>query len=459
MSPRKKRTPKRKRAESNNKVDDSDEKVVDQGKEEDKPKMVKRKKNPKAKKIGTRPKHRRLAKPTQACQRSSNILRLNVGGREYVTSKSTVQQIPESMLATMFSSPVSSAMLDGAYFIDRDPDLFAYVLEHLRTGTVELPTAVDILRRLAQEADFFMLPTLQYDIRCRLSEVRLEVKLYEAPFNCTSEQCNCGDGSFAHLDAFDEDEIEAMNANCLDELTHPSVECVPHFGAPFATAHVNLQTKVPRSLGEAKIVIEMGSRASPTMDDILQLGGDELRFAEAFGCCGCDGAYRPDGTFNNRTKFKSTKGAIIYFDQGQWRANKEDKTDAFVFFVDSSAMTPPSGKWTSDRGGFCLVQGEDYPRPEETSMKEALRAIRSALCAGSFGLFDIDKHLLEPVADILEDFVQDRETTSRTVCKKVGAYNVGDAYYKKDQRRHFRTCIKLEFAVQNASQCKRRRVE
>ena len=36
----------------------------------------------------------------------------------------------------------SSETLNGAYFIDRDGDLVAYVLEYLRTGAVEFPDSI-----------------------------------------------------------------------------------------------------------------------------------------------------------------------------------------------------------------------------------------------------------------------------------------------------------------------------
>ena len=108
--------------------------------------------------------HKRLARHTILC----GIVRLNIGGREYVTSKSTLQMDPEGMLATMISGRVPSAKINDAYFIDRDPDLFCYVLEFLRTGHVELPNSEGSWRRLEREADFFMLPSLQQLIRSKL---------------------------------------------------------------------------------------------------------------------------------------------------------------------------------------------------------------------------------------------------------------------------------------------------
>ena len=36
--------------------------------------------------------------------------------------------------------------------------MFSYVLEFLRTDTVELPNSIEVLGRLQKEADFCMLP-------------------------------------------------------------------------------------------------------------------------------------------------------------------------------------------------------------------------------------------------------------------------------------------------------------
>merc|ERR1711879_5795 len=131
---------------------------------------------------------------------------------------------------------------------------------------------------------------------------------------------------------------------------------------------------------------------------------------------------------------------------------------AFVFYTDSAMTTPPSGKWASDRGGACHVEGAGYPRPEKTSMMEALQAIRGAMFKGKICPQDLDK-ITDKVAYVLKDFVEEPEARVRVLYKKVNSYNVGDAYWKKDQRRHWRDIVKLEFGVQSASQCKRRRVD
>ena len=67
----------------------------------------------------------------------TKIIALNVGGRVFSTTLTTLLSHPDSVLARMFSidgSAVMPAMTDssGHYFIDRDPDAFAVILNYLR---------------------------------------------------------------------------------------------------------------------------------------------------------------------------------------------------------------------------------------------------------------------------------------------------------------------------------------
>ena len=180
--------------------------------------------------------HKRLARHTILC----GIVRLNIGGREYVTSKSTLQMDPEGMLATMISGRVPSAKINDAYFIDRDPDLFCYVLEFLRTGHVELPNSEGSWRRLEREADFFMLPSLQQLIRSKLLETFLEVKLYMHYFNCSDKQCRCGDGG-VKFELVTDDEIHTIYESQRDFLGYPKELIEPGFASPTTTVHINLK--------------------------------------------------------------------------------------------------------------------------------------------------------------------------------------------------------------------------
>ena len=66
-----------------------------------------------------------------------DILRLNVGGRIFLTTRESLCAEGGSMLANKFD-PVSQfaapVEFEGAIFINRDPDSFKYVLNYLRNG-------------------------------------------------------------------------------------------------------------------------------------------------------------------------------------------------------------------------------------------------------------------------------------------------------------------------------------
>lgn len=63
------------------------------------------------------------------------IIRLNVGGVLFTTLRSTLCSVPGSMLEAMFSGRFGSPSTrdeTGAYFLDRDPTYFSFVLSYLR---------------------------------------------------------------------------------------------------------------------------------------------------------------------------------------------------------------------------------------------------------------------------------------------------------------------------------------
>jgi len=62
---------------------------------------------------------------------SSEVVTLNVGGIKYSTTRETLCKYPESMLGTVFSENKPYEMdKDGCYFIDRDGEIFRYVLQY-----------------------------------------------------------------------------------------------------------------------------------------------------------------------------------------------------------------------------------------------------------------------------------------------------------------------------------------
>ena len=61
----------------------------------------------------------------------ASTIKLNVGGKIYKTTLDTLRKDPDSMLCAMFSGrfELQEDEDDGAYFIDRDAELFRYVLK------------------------------------------------------------------------------------------------------------------------------------------------------------------------------------------------------------------------------------------------------------------------------------------------------------------------------------------
>jgi len=91
----------------------------------------------------------------------NDIISLDVGGTRFETTRQTLLQDPNSMLARMFdpNSPMQPGVVrNGAVFIDRDPEYFRIVLSYLRNGS--LLAATD-LQAVLCEARFFSLSGLE----------------------------------------------------------------------------------------------------------------------------------------------------------------------------------------------------------------------------------------------------------------------------------------------------------
>jgi hypothetical protein len=86
-----------------------------------------------------------------------SVVELNVGGRHFTTSLSTLTKYPGSMLAAMFSGRHdTSSDKDGRHFIDWDADRFVNILKFLRFG--EIPSGEENKKSFLRGADYFGLP-------------------------------------------------------------------------------------------------------------------------------------------------------------------------------------------------------------------------------------------------------------------------------------------------------------
>ncbi|KER23575.1 hypothetical protein T265_08567 [Opisthorchis viverrini] len=87
------------------------------------------------------------------------IVHLNVGGRKFSTSRNTLLWSGDSFFSVLLGGRIPSCKdEDGAYFIDRDPDLFAVILNYLRTRELNV-SGIDPIT-LRNEAEFYGLDSL-----------------------------------------------------------------------------------------------------------------------------------------------------------------------------------------------------------------------------------------------------------------------------------------------------------
>nr|XP_054766803.1 BTB/POZ domain-containing protein KCTD4-like [Lytechinus pictus] len=97
--------------------------------------------------------------------RRDSFVGLNVGGKIYQTSRTTLSKYPESFLARLLDRPMSSAVDDhGNYRIDQDGEVFRHVLNFLRYGKLTLPDDFREYDLLECQADFFGLQSLKSSI-------------------------------------------------------------------------------------------------------------------------------------------------------------------------------------------------------------------------------------------------------------------------------------------------------
>lgn len=91
---------------------------------------------------------------------------LDVGGRHYTTSLATLKAVPGSRIYNTFTGRVPTVLdkKTNCYFIDRDGDLFRYVLEYLRNGALILPDDFTRWEQLENEAAYWELNEMKRTI-------------------------------------------------------------------------------------------------------------------------------------------------------------------------------------------------------------------------------------------------------------------------------------------------------
>merc|ERR1711934_378546 len=124
------------------------------------------------------------------------IVRINVGGVKFTTLRSTLLRHGHSILARMINGKIPPRRdSEGNAFLDRDPQIFKFILEFLRSSKVVISDDLiqGILPQLLHEAEYFMIDPLVEELRHRQARLNKRDVLLVwneggvIKFNCTDE--------------------------------------------------------------------------------------------------------------------------------------------------------------------------------------------------------------------------------------------------------------------------------
>ena len=148
------------------------------------------------------------------------IVKLNVGGKHYMTTRTTLENCGENMLSNLISAKYSPTMIEDAYFIDRDGTTFREILNFLRNAEeYKLPTNSQDLNALLIEARYYTIMPLIEKIEQKL-EHRKKIFAVERPLYM-------GDTTCSHYVCSNAPEkINARIEKCRSEKKHMSVTVI-----------------------------------------------------------------------------------------------------------------------------------------------------------------------------------------------------------------------------------------
>jgi hypothetical protein len=86
----------------------------------------------------------------------TDIIKLNVGGQIFHTTKSTLLKYSDTFFSRLFNGKFDAQTdLDGNIFIDRSPDKFRIILEYFRTDQLPTDLSASVMTELVTEFEFY----------------------------------------------------------------------------------------------------------------------------------------------------------------------------------------------------------------------------------------------------------------------------------------------------------------
>jgi len=115
-----------------------------------------------------------IEKRTDALKKVGERITLNIGGKSFLTTKTTLFS-QENLFFFLFSSGEFKAEKNGEYFIDRSPLYFAYVLDYLRGNEIDFES-VKNKNDLVKEFDFYQIQIAEVDILFELEKAKKNIE-------------------------------------------------------------------------------------------------------------------------------------------------------------------------------------------------------------------------------------------------------------------------------------------
>jgi len=142
---------------------------------------------------------------------------LNVGGKRFSTSLSSLRSIKGSFFEKMFRKGANTTIgADGMYFIDRDPSSFGYILDYLRNGDLLIKSDDQSLRmKLLDDAEYYTLPTSLQDYLRWSSAAGIDLWFSEVAFlNKELKKVNRELGGLLYLASKDGSSDSTFHSRC-----------------------------------------------------------------------------------------------------------------------------------------------------------------------------------------------------------------------------------------------------
>ncbi|ELR24748.1 K+ channel tetramerization subfamily protein [Acanthamoeba castellanii str. Neff] len=129
----------------------------------------------------------------QLCQEKPELVKLNIGGTRYTTTKATLTRLEDSFFKALLDGDIPSTLDDqGAYFIDREGRYFEPILNYMRTGELLIPPSMPKSAVLA-EADFYCITPVVASLQLEESDA-CGGKLFNALLRPWDDVNPVGDG-------------------------------------------------------------------------------------------------------------------------------------------------------------------------------------------------------------------------------------------------------------------------